>query len=390
MTKRWGGKNRKENYIETTGRRLLSQKFYLRGPRYHISAVTEKELMIKYGKMLQQLADGSLLINQNSTVEQWSEVWLDTYKKGNMTDKSFLTYQQKLDGYILPAIGKMKMKDVREPHLQRILNDEHGRSFSHVSKLRMVIRGMFARAYSARIINRDPAANLVLPKTTKGTHRKLTERERAAVLAVADRDEHNTCLWVKLMLYCGLRPGETAALQWKDIDFKNGILHVTKAKESGSNVIKSTKTEAGNRDIPIPVELLEELKQKQRGPFETVLHQTRNESKPHTESSMKAMWHSFKRLVDIEMGAKVFRLQVIEHGEPDELYESLTPYCFRHTFCTDLQDAGVPLNVAKYLMGHKDITMTANIYTHTTEEIVRQAAVLTQKHEAKQRKKREA
>ena len=73
-----------------------------------------------------------------------------------MTDKSYKTYVQKLDGYILPAIGRMKMKDVREPHLQRILNDERGRSFSHVSKLRMVIRSMFGRAYSAGIINRDP------------------------------------------------------------------------------------------------------------------------------------------------------------------------------------------------------------------------------------------
>ena len=366
------------------------KNFTYEGRRYHISASTEKGLMIKYGKMLQQLADGSLLINQNSTVSQWAEVWLETYKQGNMTDKSFATYRQKLDGYVLPAIGRMKKKDVREPNLQRILNDERGRSFSHVSKLRMVIRGMFARAYSAGIINRDPAANLVLPKTTKGTHRKLTDRERTAVLAVADRGEHNACLWVKLMLYCGLRPGETVALQWKDIDFKNSILHVTKAKESGKNEIKSTKTEAGQRDVPIPSALLEDLKRKQRGPFETVLHQARNAEKPHTESSMKAMWHSFKRLVDIEMGAKVFRLQVVEHGEPAELYESLTPYCFRHTFCTDLQDAGVPLNVAKYLMGHRDITMTANIYTHTTDEMVRQAAELTQKHENKQRKRREA
>ena len=365
-------KPRKDGYFH--------KNFTYEGRRYHISAATEKELMIKYGRMLQQLADGTLLINQNSTVTHWAEVWLETYKQGNMTDKSFLTYRQKLEGYILPAIGRMKMKDVREPHLQRILNDERGRSFSHVSKLRMVIRGMFSRAYSAGIINRDPAANLVLPKTTKGTHRKLTAQERAAVLAVADRGEHNGCLWVKLMLYCGLRPGETAALQWRDVDFERSLLHVSRAKESGRNTIKETKTAAGIRDIPIPPRLLGELQQCQRGPFEPVLHQARDHSKPHTESSMKAMWRSFKRLVDIEMGARVFRLQVIEHGEPDELYESLTPYCFRHTYGTDLQDAGVPLNVAKYLMGHSDITMTANIYTHTSEEMVQQAANLTAEH----------
>ncbi len=307
-----------------------------------------------------------------------------------MTDKSYKTYVQKLDGYILPAIGRMKMKDVREPHLQRILNDERGRSFSHVSKLRMVIRSMFGRAYSAGIINRDPAANLVLPKTTKGTHRSLTEKERSAILAVAECGEHNASLFVLIMLYCGLRPGEAVALQWKDIDFDNAILHVTKAKESGNNNVKGTKTEAGNRDIPIPGFLLEVLKNSKRIPFATVLHQANDKDKPHTESSLRAAWRSFKRLVDIEMGAKVFRLQVIQHGEADNLFDSLTPYCLRHTYCTDLQDAGVPLNVAKYLMGHADIAMTANIYTHTSDDMVKQAAKLTADHVSKKQKKKRA
>ena len=364
------------------------KNFTYEGRRYHISAPTEKALMIKYGKMLQQLADGSLTINQNSTVSHWADIWLETYKAGNMTPKSFLTYRQKLDGYILPAIGRMKMKDVREPHLQRILNDERGRSFSHVSKLRMVIRSMFARAYSAGIINRDPAANLALPRTTKGTHRSITAQERAAILAVADRGEHNGCLWVKLLLFCGLRPGEAAALQWRDVDLENAILHIQRAKESGSSTIKTPKTGAGVRDVPIPAHLLADLRKARRSPFEPVLHQAKDVRKPHTESSARTMWRSFKRLVDIEMGAQLFRNQVIQHGEPDELWETLTPYCLRHTYCTDLQNAGVPINVAKYLMGHSDISMTANIYTHTTEETVQQAADLI--NGAAQRKQKNA
>lgn len=75
-------------------------------------------------------------------------------------------------------------------------------------------------------------------------------------------------------------------------------------------------------------------------------------------------------------GAKVYRNQVVEHGEPDELWNTLTPYCLRHTYCTDLQDAGVPINIAKYLMGHSDITVTANIYTHKTDNTLEIAASL--------------
>ena len=60
------------------------------------------------------------------------------------------------------------------------------------------------------------------------------------------------------------------------------------------------------------------------------------------------------------MGAKVYRNQIIE----SKLSDDLTPYCLRHTFCTDLQKAGVPINVAKELMGHSDISVNANIFTH--------------------------
>lgn len=69
------------------------------------------------------------------------------------------------------------------------------------------------------------------------------------------------------------------------------------------------------------------------------------------------------------MGATVYRNQIIE----SKVAEDLTPYCLRHTYCTDLQDAGVPLNIAKYLMGHDDVSVTANIYTHTTETALESA-----------------
>ncbi len=46
----------------------------------------------------------------------------------------------------------------------------------------------------------------------------------------------------------------------------------------------------------------------------------------------------------------------------------VTMYCLRHTYCTDLQTAGVPINVAKDFMGHSSITLTANIYTHTSDK----------------------
>ncbi|MDD2217639.1 MAG: tyrosine-type recombinase/integrase [Eubacteriales bacterium] len=58
------------------------------------------------------------------------------------------------------------------------------------------------------------------------------------------------------------------------------------------------------------------------------------------------------------------------------------PYCLRHTYCTDLQDAGVPINVAKELMGHSDISVTAKIYTHRTETSYNNAKDLINRHQS--------
>ena len=52
------------------------------------------------------------------------------------------------------------------------------------------------------------------------------------------------------------------------------------------------------------------------------------------------------------------------------------PYCLCHTYCTDLQAKGVPLKTASYLMGHSSIQVTADIYTHITEDALNEAARL--------------
>jgi integrase len=139
------------------------------------------------------------------------------------------------------------------------------------------------------------------------------------------------------------------------------------ALESGStDTFKAPKTEAGNRVVPIPEHLIPAFESQKGDPFSWVFTQVlaKNKGKHHTESSLHGYWNNFKRHLDIDMGAKVYRNQIIE----SKVAKDLTPYVLRHTFCTDLQTAGVPLNIAKELMGHEDITVTANIYTHFSEE----------------------
>ena len=88
---------------------------------------------------------------------------------------------------------------------------------------------------------------------------------------------------------------------------------------------------------------------------------------------MKQMWRSFKQALDLDMGAQMASGAI--DPETSVVADDLTPYCLRHTYATDLQSAGVPLNVAKDLPGHQSIAMTSQIYTHLSVDAFTEASL---------------
>ena len=158
------------NYIVKT--------FTYDGIRYKVRGATEEEAIKKKLKKLEELEAGR--ITSNSTVKQWAETWLETYvKPRGLIDASYRMYEDTMNNAILPAIGNYKMNKVTALQLQKILNTRTGMSFSHASKLRIVLKAMFRQAWLNRIIPFDVSADLQMPKTTKGKHRSLTARTAA-------------------------------------------------------------------------------------------------------------------------------------------------------------------------------------------------------------------
>lgn len=341
------------------------------GIKYEAAGKTEAEAYRKLAEKISAAKRGEETVGGTMTVDAWFKKWLALYKEPKgLTDKSLGMYPQKYNKYIKPRIGKMKMQDVKDVHLQTILNEQKGKSLSHVEKIRRVMREMFKRARQSHIIIYDPAELLELPKTTTGSHRSLTEVERKVLLSVAKT--HRAGPYYLTMLYAGPRPGELDALNVIDVDLKDDILHIHTAVESGSSRIKAPKSEAGIRDIPIHALLKPVLAEaiKGKGPFDPVF--TTQAGHRMNSGARDRQWKSFRRAMHIEMGGKLYRNQIVD----DMVAPDLVPYCLRHTFCTDLQRAGVPLNVAKDLMGHADIQTTANIYTHRDSATMRAGIAL--------------
>jgi integrase len=324
--------------------------FTFEGKRYSVTAKTETNLAVKVAMKKRDLEEGKKRITKHMLVRAWGEKYLKTYKRPSVGDSEYSALKGQMHNWICKDIGGFEIKDVKPLHCQQIMNGLRGKSASTVRKVHILLKGMFEAAFDNDLILENPARRLIPPKAEAGTHRALTDKERAALLEVCET--HKYGLWALIMLYCGLRPGETARVIGKHIDAKERILYVD-----------GTKTKAAKRYVPIPDILAEKLKKAMPGPFE---HLFQNQyGRPIGKTSMRRMWSAIIKEMNIKMGCRLFRNAVIP---PFAVAEDLTAYCLRHTYATDLQTAEVPLNVAKVLLGHSDISTTANIYTHESRE----------------------
>ncbi|MGN1420105.1 MAG: tyrosine-type recombinase/integrase [Eubacterium sp.] len=285
----------------------------------------------------------------------YAEKWYNlVIKEANCSKVNKDNYRHVVFKHIIPKIGDIRLCDLTEEHCQSFLNEYSGWSKTMIDKIRMTLRRILKKAVKEELIKRNFAEDIVRPTYTEGKRRPITDEEREWFIETAQT--HYAGPMVLTMLWCGLRPIEVRRMTWDWIDFENNILTVGKSK---------TKAGTG-RKIPIPTELSTMLKKlKLKGYNDEYVFVKYNNHCEMDGNSFYQSWRNFLREVEITHGAEVYRNQIVKHV----LAPDLEPYLLRHTFCTDCQAAGVPINVAKELMGHSDIQVTAKIYTHMVDEV---------------------
>ena len=335
------------NYIRKT--------FTHAGKRYTVRGKTEREAVRKMIEKQMELERGDAVSGGRMTIDKWYLVAFDTYKP-NVSDRYLNDMKKRFAKHALPIIGKEAIIDVQPIQCQQILNLVSGESRSLITKLAQELFFVFDVARKNKMILENPAADLVRPKGKAGKRRALTTEEREHLLKVLPTDPR--FVFFELMLYCGCRPNEAAIATYEDVVEIDGIsfLH-----------IRGTKTANSDRLVPIPEEIYPLLVSEGK----TGLVAPNQAGNKHNESSYKRMVESLKREMNISMGAKVYRNELIP---PLPLAPDFVPYILRHTYCTDLKKRGVDVRLAKNLMGHADIKTTANIYDHDDGETLLLAA----------------
>ena len=333
---------------ETIKGKRQQLNFRYEGKTYSVYGYSPTELERKKTEKIEALKRGEITVESSMTVEAWSEQFLEVYKQNSMKDYVFDNYEWSLKHYVLKSLGHYRIKDVKPIMCQRVLNQLDGMSTSLIHKTHVQMREMFQKAVDNQLIRSNPAAGIIPPQGTKNSRRSLTASEEAAFLAAAKKHPHG--LLFMFMWGCGCRPSEAANICGRDIIRKDGklILH-----------IRGTKTKASDRYVPIPSIVAEMLPDKPE-PFLPIVRSS--EGNKIDARSQRRAWKSMERLMNIELGCKMYRNQLIP---PFPLADDLCSYCLRHTYCTNLQRRGVDIRTAQYLMGHSSIRMTADIYTHT-------------------------
>ena len=310
------------------------------GKRYQFVGKSKEDVRKQVVNLEHDIINGNILQTNSYNIKRWSYEWLNTYKK-NVAPATYAMYKQVIDLYIIPNIGNIQLKNLKESDIMNMLNNM-GNITRKKDVTLLTIKQILNKAVSNNLIYKNVATEIKLKKHV-ATEKTPISDEYIRILS--NNVEKKCCLLCLFLVYTGLRREEIVPLTYEDIDFKNKTIKVDKAITFINNqpVLKKTKNEC-ERIIPLPDALESILRQKNTGliffnQYGTMMSET-----------------SFKRQID-------YANKIVQKNVAN--YTRFTAHQLRHTYACLLHKAGVPLKEAQYFMGHKDIKMLLNIYTHS-------------------------
>ncbi|GCF07351.1 tyrosine-type recombinase/integrase [Dictyobacter arantiisoli] len=345
------------------------------GKTKQLYAATEKEANEKLQKALQEQRQGILATGPKQKLGDHLNYWLEEVKRQKLRESTYQSYRIMIDTHINPKLGNIPLHKLTTQTIQAFYNNkakehqnktkEHPSSGS-VHIMHTVLHQALKYATQVRLIAYNPSDNIVLPKRTKRKVKPFT-LEQSRHLIQAAQGSHLEML-ITLALFTGMRHGELVTLRWEDINFENASIYVHRTGRywgKGRFIEGDPKTEAGERIIPISHKLCDELKRyqsrqkemrlKARGEWNDiglVCCNTRNGGFLNHANARKSFYLLLEK-------ANLPRIHIHD---------------LRHTASTLMRSMGIDLKVIQEILGHSNMDMTANVYSHVLPEMQTQAA----------------
>lgn len=312
---------------------------------------------------------------RKQTFGEYLENWFKNVRVYEVESSTYLRNEQTINYHIKnSSLYNAQMVNIDFELCQSLINKLSEKySRSTISKVYVILNMCFNHALTKGHIGENPMMKVKMPKESSLVTKKkeakwlssndveklVIEAERVNTKEfrirgkVGERVYGVNAYYVILIIYTGLRIGELMALTWSDINFKNKTLSVNKSRAKGKIdgktvlYIKDPKSESGTRIIPLSDRALYAL-------------QKIKECSDSSDSDLIVANTSSESNITRTINRMLFRAGCET--------EKCGFHALRHTFGSLLLEKGVDLKTISYLLGHSDITVTANIYLHITRE----------------------
>lgn len=343
-----------------------------------------------------------IALDGNIKLKQFTDRWLEEYAEGRLSLRTLESYKHELDSKILPALGHIRLDKLTPVQILSFLNNlledgvrqdgKPGPYSNRVIKYQLqILSSILQTAVYWQVIPSNPCSRVKCPKRdVVDTKPKFFDENQAAIFLEAVKDEPlKYQVMANLAIFMGLRKGEILGLQWPDIDLKEGFLTVNKAISAThalGTFVKSPKNENSIRTLSIPPSLVSLLKKYKAWQAEQKLKcgdlwDREWEDNPwlFTQWDGKVMnYHSphtwFSKFIK-RYNARINDDENISEGEKaNRLLPEITFHGLRHTSATLLIGEKVDIRTVSGRLGHKQVSTTLNIYTHSLKAADRRAA----------------
>lgn len=295
---------------------------------------------------------------------EYAVEWFHAVKAPGLSPSSLESYRTALNRDILPELGERNLRAISATELQQLVNDFAGMSATKIAVVCATLNDIFESACANHILLNNPMAHIRKPKASPPEEKRpLTDEERRAIERVCA--ERADALYLALMFYLGLRPGEARGLQWGDIDWSAGSVHIQRDidyKDHGR--VGNVKTRKSNRVIPLPDALRAILSAVRGMPTMFIVHGVKGGALAKT--SAERLWTELMLACDMATpveGSTPYRASDIR----SKWKPSITPHTIRHNYATMCWESGIDPYTTMRLMGHSSIKTTMDIYTHLND-----------------------
>jgi len=347
--------------------------------KYHARNFETERAAVEWVNSQGSLIERRGISGGKDTVASYFKRWITHLEEaGKLEPRTLEGYRHAL-GKITPLVGGIKLAklgthdlDVAYVKLAKS-GGLNGRPLSErsVQVVHRVVSNSLKRARRWGMIAQNPAADAEAPSPGRSAARAPTPEQLAAYIEAAQPTPYFPLILTALA--CGLRRGELLGLRWGDVDLERNTIQVSQVmcEANGKFWLRpKPKSEASRRKVAIPEMLAAEL------------------ARLRTRQSQEKLAHGpdFRRDLDL-----VFCQPFGQPWRPSVMNRKIEPIAraaglpknvrplhgLRHRHASDLLAQGIALKVASERLGHSDIRLTANAYTHVDDHLDRAAAQAT-------------